>query len=78
MIFVRIFIRAYQHLISPLLSAMGGAGSGCRFEPSCSRYFLEACELHGVWRGSWMGFKRIGRCHPWGGHGFDPVNKEVK
>src|SRR5215813_5978294 len=70
---VRIFIRGYQIGIAPILRVLGGPGAGCRFEPSCSRYFLEACEVHGVMRGSWLGLKRIGRCHPWGGSGPDPV-----
>ena len=70
---VRILIRGYQAGIAPILRALGGPGAGCRFEPSCSRYFLEACEVHGVGRGAWLGVKRIGRCHPWGGSGADPV-----
>jgi putative membrane protein insertion efficiency factor len=73
MILVRLLIRGYQLLISPLLQLLTGPGGGCRFEPSCSHYFLEACELHGVWRGSWLGVKRLARCQPWGGLGFDPV-----
>jgi putative membrane protein insertion efficiency factor len=71
--FIRILIRSYQLTLSPLLQAVGGPGSGCRFEPSCSHYFLLAVETHGPWRGSWLGLKRIGRCHPWGGSGHDPV-----
>ena len=71
---VRIFIRVYQYALSPLLSWLGGGpGSGCRFEPTCSAYFLQAVEAHGVFYGSWLGLKRIGRCHPWGGSGHDPV-----
>jgi putative membrane protein insertion efficiency factor len=70
---IRIFIRGYQAGIAPILRALGGPGAGCRYEPSCSRYFLEACEVHGVARGAWLGVKRIGRCHPWGGSGLDPV-----
>lgn len=74
MFLIRIVIRGYKLLISPILTFLtGGPGSGCRYEPSCSLYFLEACETHGVRRGSWLGLKRIGRCHPWGGQGFDPV-----
>lgn len=70
---IRIAIRGYQKFISPVLHFAGGPGSGCRFEPTCSHYFLQAVEKHGVLRGGWLGLKRIGRCHPWGGTGFDPV-----
>ncbi len=74
MIAIRLLIRGYKLLVSPILTWLtGGPGSGCRYEPSCSLYFLEACEVHGVARGSWLGLKRIGRCHPWGGFGPDPV-----
>jgi putative membrane protein insertion efficiency factor len=70
---IRILIRGYQRFISPVIHAIGGPGSGCRFRPTCSEYFLQAVETHGVFRGSWMGLKRISRCHPWGGGGEDPV-----
>jgi putative membrane protein insertion efficiency factor len=70
---VRFLIRGYQVGLAPVLRALGGPGAGCRYEPSCSRYFLEACEVHGVARGSWLGVKRIARCQPWGGSGDDPV-----
>jgi putative membrane protein insertion efficiency factor len=70
---IRLLIRGYQLLISPILRALLGAGAGCRYEPSCSHYFLEAVEVHGAWRGSLLGLKRIGRCQPWGGSGIDPV-----
>ncbi|MCA1658420.1 MAG: membrane protein insertion efficiency factor YidD, partial [Verrucomicrobiaceae bacterium] len=43
------------------------------FEPTCSAYFLEALEAHGIFRGTWLGVCRLGRCHPWGGRGHDPV-----
>lgn len=70
---LRAGIRLYQWTVSPFLLWLGGPGAGCRFEPSCSRYFLEAVETHGAARGSWLGVKRIARCHPWGGCGCDPV-----
>jgi len=73
MLLIRILIRGYQLLLSPLLELLTGPGGGCRFEPTCSHYFLEACEKHGVLRGSWLGVKRLVRCQPWGGQGFDPV-----
>lgn len=70
---VRFTIRLYQCTISPLLRLLCGPGCGCRFSPTCSKYFLEAVELHGVRRGSWLGLKRLARCQPWGGYGHDPV-----
>src|SRR2546427_2751625 len=69
----RVFIRVYQCTLSPLLSLISGPGSGCRFEPTCSAYFLEAVEAHGLSRGSWLGFRRLARCPPWGICGADPV-----
>ena len=61
------FVRAYQVLLSPLV------GGGCRFTPSCSAYAVEAIERYGAWSGTWLAMKRVARCHPWGGAGFDPV-----
>jgi putative membrane protein insertion efficiency factor len=61
-----LLIKFYQAL-------RAGRGSPCRFLPSCSQYAYEAVELHGPLKGSWLAFKRLLRCHPWGGHGFDPV-----
>jgi putative membrane protein insertion efficiency factor len=69
----RVVVRAYQLTIAPFLLWLGGPGAGCRYEPSCSRYFVEAVETHGLPRGAWFGLKRIARCHPWGGCGCDPV-----
>lgn len=60
-------IRAYQAGISPLLPAT------CRFTPSCSQYAIEALAIHGAGRGSWLAARRLLRCHPFGGRGFDPV-----
>jgi putative membrane protein insertion efficiency factor len=60
-------IRVYQWGISPWF------GPRCRYTPTCSQYALEAFQKHGVFKGGWLSFKRIGRCHPWGGHGHDPV-----
>ncbi|MBL8985684.1 MAG: membrane protein insertion efficiency factor YidD [Gemmatimonadetes bacterium] len=60
-------IRGYQRFISPAFPPR------CRFSPSCSQYTLEAVERYGLVRGSWMGLKRIARCHPFHPGGFDPV-----
>jgi putative membrane protein insertion efficiency factor len=60
-------IRAYQWTIGPALPR------SCRFEPSCSRYAYTAIDRHGPLRGSWLTLKRLARCQPWGGSGYDPV-----
>ena len=60
-------IKIYQWIISPWL------GSKCRYTPTCSQYGIEALKKHGIFKGSWLTIKRISRCHPWGGHGHDPV-----
>ena len=60
-------IRLYQLTLSPWL------GRQCRYEPTCSVYATEAIQRFGVRRGSWLAAKRLGRCHPWGGSGYDPV-----
>ncbi len=70
---IRLVIRGYQKVLSPVIHAIGGSGSGCRYTPTCSEYFLQAVETHGVCRGVWLGLKRILRCQPWGGSGHDPV-----
>lgn len=63
-------VRFYQLAISPWL------GKSCRYSPTCSQYMIEAVQEWGPLKGGWMGLKRIGRCHPWGGHGHDPVPKK--
>jgi uncharacterized protein len=70
---VTIMIRFYQRFLSPPLHWLGGPGSGCRFTPTCSEYFLQAVLKHGLLRGSYLGLWRIARCNPWGGCGHDPV-----
>ncbi len=60
-------IRIYQIVLSPLLPKW------CRYTPSCSVYTVEAIKKYGAIKGGWIGLKRITRCHPWGGHGHDPV-----
>lgn len=48
-------------------------GQNCRYDPTCSQYAIEALKKYGVFKGGWLGIKRISSCHPWGGHGHDPV-----
>jgi hypothetical protein len=62
-----LLIRFYQEAISPFTPAT------CRFQPTCSNYFLEALRIHGLFIGIFIGMKRILRCHPWGKSGYDPV-----
>ena len=59
-------VRLYQ-------AARAGRPSPCRYVPSCSTYAAEALERHGPLRGTWLTVRRLGRCHPWGGFGIDPV-----
>lgn len=62
-----LLIRVYQWTLSPWI------GRGCRYTPTCSRYGIEALRKYGVFKGSYLTAKRILSCHPWGGHGYDPV-----
>ena len=62
-----LLIRFYQNAISPFTP------SSCRFEPTCSSYFVEALKIHGIVYGTFLGTKRILSCHPWGKTGYDPV-----
>ena len=68
---LHLVVRAYRRLTA-------GRPSPCRFDPSCSAYALDALEGHGAVRGSWLTARRIARCHPWGGHGWDPVPEPRK
>lgn len=68
-----LLIRFYQIVISPPLHFLAGPMGGCRFTPTCSQYTLEAVQKYGAFKGSWLGLKRILRCNPWGGSGYDPV-----
>ena len=65
--FLIYLIRIYQNMISPHFPP------ACRYTPSCSAYAVEAIQKHGAIKGSWLAVKRISRCHPWGGSGYDPV-----
>ena len=60
-------IGLYRRWLSPALPP------ACRYDPSCSEYAAEAIRSHGPWRGTWLAIRRIGRCHPYGGSGYDPV-----
>ncbi len=62
-----LLIKIYQWVISPMI------GPKCRYTPTCSHYTLEAIKKYGPLKGIWLGMKRISRCHPWGGSGYDPV-----
>jgi len=64
---VMLLIRGYQMVLSPVF------GGSCRYHPSCSHYGIEAVQVHGAVRGSWLAVRRIGRCHPWHEGGLDPV-----
>ncbi len=66
-----VLIRGYQLLISPIL------GNNCRFQPTCSHYMIESISRFGMIRGTWLGLRRISRCHPWHEGGVDPV-PEIK
>lgn len=74
---IRLLIRFYQICLRPIMKALGGPTAGCRFHPTCSHYYLEAVETHGSLKGSYLGIRRILRCHPWGGSGYDPVPSDT-
>lgn len=60
-------IKLYQLILSPIM------GRSCRFTPTCSHYGIQALRKYGLFKGIWLTVKRISRCHPWGGQGYDPV-----
>lgn len=60
-------VKVYQYVISPLMPA------NCRYQPTCSAYAVEALTSHGPLKGGWLTLRRLGRCHPFGGFGYDPV-----
>jgi putative membrane protein insertion efficiency factor len=70
-LFVLAFLNIYRFAVSPVLHAL--IGPACRFEPSCSRFASDAIRVHGVMRGGAMALRRLARCHPLGGQGYDPV-----
>ena len=62
-----LLIRGYQLIVSPIL------GSNCRFMPTCSEYAIESLKAYGLIKGAFLTIKRIGKCHPWGSIGYDPL-----
>jgi putative membrane protein insertion efficiency factor len=64
-------LKIYKKLLSPLIEHF--FGGACRFTPTCSEYTIEALEKYGTVKGLTLGLKRISRCHPWGGFGYDPI-----
>jgi putative membrane protein insertion efficiency factor len=60
------FVNLYRATLGQFL------GGNCRYQPTCSQYAIDAITKYGPWRGSWLAVRRIARCHPWGGSGYDP------
>lgn len=65
--FIILLIKAYKKYISPMLP------NACRYTPTCSEYMIQAIQIYGIWKGIYLGGKRLLRCHPWGKSGYDPV-----
>jgi uncharacterized protein len=65
--FLMLLVKFYQYVISPLIPA------SCRYTPTCSEYSMQALKKYGPFKGLWLSLKRILRCNPWGGSGYDPV-----
>ncbi len=68
-----LLIRFYRLALSPLKNVLFGPGGSCRFTPTCSEFTLDAVRTHGAIGGTWLGLRRLFRCHPWGDCGHDPV-----
>jgi len=67
-----VLIKIYQYVLSPLMPPT------CRYLPTCSAYAAEAVQRYGAFVGGWLALRRLVRCHPWGGHGYDPVPKRCE
>ena len=67
-----LLVRVYQLIVSPML------GSNCRFMPTCSEYALESLKAYGLIKGIYLTIKRIGKCHPWGSNGYDPIPTKME
>jgi len=68
-----LLVRAVVQVVVAYQKLFAGRPSPCRYVPSCSTFTIESLQVHGVVRGGWLALRRIGRCHPWGSHGHDPV-----
>jgi len=73
-----VVIKVYRAILSPVLVFLFAPQCGCRFEPSCSVYAIEAISSHGAIKGLALALRRLLRCHPWGGCGYDPVPPKSK
>lgn len=68
--FLILIVRIYQIGISPYFP------DSCRYQPTCSQYMIDSIKEWGFFKGFWLGLRRIARCHPWGGHGWDPIKRK--
>ncbi len=69
----KLALALYRWIISPLIHTLAGPGFGCRFQPTCSEYSRQAIDHFGLSKGVWLSIRRISRCHPFGGSGYDPL-----
>ncbi|MEL0106700.1 MAG: membrane protein insertion efficiency factor YidD [Rhodospirillaceae bacterium] len=74
--FFQFMIRGYQLFLAPIVHSIVPVQGGCRFHPSCSQYAKEAYGRFGTIQGTWLTVKRLGRCHPWGKAGYDPIPEQ--